>query len=212
MSKSDKKLLEENVINFFGKKEDYRSLSNFWMCDISIVCDDDRVLHYESGEHCFHGEKYRRIGNLCSDPRRKMKLLEYANTFASPSPYKEGNVVKKMGGKKGLLLNDDELREWGSIGIKVQREICRWKLENYIEVRNDLMKSGDKILVHPAMRCSEEKVRSRFWEGKGVVVEGRVVILGQNMLGNIWMEARSNMDRYLFLKKKWDDFDAHFGY
>lgn len=212
MSKSDKKILEENVINFFGKKEDYRCLSNFWMCDVSIICDDDSVIHYESGEHCFHGEKYRRIANLCSDPLRKMKLIEYANTFISPSPYKEGNVVKKMGGKKGLLLNDDELRVWSSISIKVQREICRWKLENYIEVRNDLMRSGDKILVHPAMRCSEEKVKSRLWEGKGVIEGGRVVVLGQNMLGNIWIELRSNFDRILFLKKKWDDFDTYFGY
>ena len=27
---NEKKILSDNVINFFGKKEEYRSLSNFW--------------------------------------------------------------------------------------------------------------------------------------------------------------------------------------
>jgi 5'-3' exonuclease len=38
---------------------------------------------------------------------------------------------------------------------------------NYEEVRNDLCKSKGMILIHPAMRCSEEKVKSILWEGKG---------------------------------------------
>jgi hypothetical protein len=40
------------------------------------------------------------------------------------------------------------------------------------------------------MRCSEEKVKSRLWEGKGVIVDGNVKVIGGNMLGNLWMKIR----------------------
>jgi len=108
-----------------------------------------------------------------------------------PSPYKTGAIAKKMGSKKGLLLNSIELKQWTSISIDVQHEICSWKFNNYEEVKKDLLKSGNKILIHPAMRCSQEKLENtRLWEGKAVVVDGKIVILGKNLLGNIWMKQR----------------------
>jgi predicted NAD-dependent protein-ADP-ribosyltransferase YbiA (DUF1768 family) len=182
---SAKKIIENGVINFFSRKEEFKSLSNFWMGDVVV----DGVV-YESGEHCFHGEKYRRIGEKCVDEVRKKKLLDYSKGFMKPSLYKNCNEVKKMGGKKGLLLSSDELSDWSVIGIEVQRKICRWKFDNYEEVRNDLKKSGGKILIHPALRCSEEKVKSRLWEGKGIVCDGKIEVIGGNMLGNLWMELR----------------------
>ena len=67
------------------------------------------------------------------------------------------------------------------------------KLEQYKEVRDDLIKSGDKILIHPALRCSVERLeRTRVWEGKGIIKDGKVVVLGKNKLGNIWMELRKS--------------------
>ena len=107
-----------------------------------------------------------------------------------PSSYKTGAIAKKMGGKKGLLLNNIELKLWASISIDVQHKICSWKVNNYEEVRKDLLKSENKILIHPAMRCSQDKLDNRIWEGKGVVIDGKIVILGKNLLGNIWMEYR----------------------
>jgi hypothetical protein len=69
--------------------------------------------------------------------------------------------------------------------------ICKWKYANYEEVRNDLKKSENRILIHPAMRCSLEKLeKSRIWEGRAKIVDGNVVIFGRNLLGNIWMEYR----------------------
>lgn len=35
----NKKILDKNVINFFSRKKDYRSLSNFWEKDVSIFRD-----------------------------------------------------------------------------------------------------------------------------------------------------------------------------
>lgn len=184
-------MLSDGVINFFSGKKEYRSLSNFWENDV-IIIDECSQRIYESGEHCFHGEKYIRLSEQCEDETRKNVLLNYGGTFIKPSPYKTGAVAKKMGGKKGLLLNSVELKLWSAMSIDIQRKICTWKFNNYEEVRQDLMKSGNKILIHPAMRCSEEKLEnSRIWEGKGVVRDGKIVILGKNLLGNIWMEYRT---------------------
>ena len=187
---TDQNILRNGVVNFYSGKKEYRSLSNFWENDVTIM-DGDKVRIYESGEHCFHGEKYIRLGELCEDETRKQVLLDYSRTFMKPSQYKTGAVAKKMGGKKGLLLNSIELQLWITISIDVQRKICLWKFNNYEEVREDLLKSVNKILIHPAMRCSEEKLKTtRIWEGKGVVIDGKIVVLGNNLLGNIWMEYR----------------------
>jgi hypothetical protein len=67
-----------------------------------------------------------------------------------------------------FILNKDELELWYDESIGVQNEICKYKykFDNYEEVRNDLSKSKDKILIHPAMRCSEDKIKNRLWEGR----------------------------------------------
>lgn len=176
---TDKKILDENVVKFFSRKKDYRSLSNFWEKDVSIFRDEE-IRIYESGEHCFHGEKYIRLGNLCRDENRKIALISYGKKFIKPSQFKSCTIAKKMGGKTGLLLNDEEIENWEPMSTELQKEICQWKFENYEEVKNDLMKSGTKLLVHPALRS-----KSGLWTGKGVIQEGTVIIIGRNMLGNI---------------------------
>ena len=181
-------LLNNFVITFFSAKKEYRSLSNFWENDVVIMEEKNRV--YESGEHCFQGEKYIRLGELCNDDNRRVILIEYGKTFAKPSIYKTSACAKKMGGKKGFLLYKDELEKWESISIDVQNIICDWKFANYEEVRNDLLKSGDKILIHPALRCSVEQLEKKIWEGRANIIDGKVIVLGKNLLGNIWMKYR----------------------
>lgn len=183
------------MLNFFSGKKEYRSLSNFWECEV-VVSDGVGVRVYESGEHSFHGEKYIRNGLACADEVRKMVLLEYGERFLKPSRYRSGVEAKKAGGKKGLQLTGSELSLWSEVSVKVQSEICSYKMEAYEDVRSDLDKSGSKWLVHPALRCSEDKlVSSRVWEGKGVVVDGEVVVIGRNMLGNIWMGLRGEKNK-----------------
>lgn len=181
-------------VNFYSGKKEYRSLSNFWEQDVSII-DGDSIRIYESGEHCFHGEKYTRLGTLCChDESRKAKLIEYGKTFLKPSLYKTGAAAKRAGGKKGLLLSHDELEMWCCVSIEVQIEICKWKFDNCEEVRLDLMKSGDKTLIHPALRCNEELVKYRLWEGKMVSRhDGSLVVIGENQLGKLWMNLRQNL-------------------
>ncbi len=187
---SDKKILSEGVMNFFFKKEECRSLSNFWECDVVIVdIDNGELREYSSGESCFHGEKFIRISKLCEDENRKRELLEYGRRFLKGVCENNGNVVKKMG--RNFILNKEELEMWYILSVGVQIEICNYKFKNYEVVRNDLCKSMGKVLIHPAMRCSEEKVKTRMWEGKGIVVDGKIEVIGKNMLGNLWMKLRN---------------------
>lgn len=188
---SDKKILEESVVNFFSGKKEYRSLSNFWENDI-VMTINDIVRTYESGEHCFHGEKYFRIAKLCHCAKRRQTLTSHGMKFIKPSVYINCAEAKKMGGKKGLALTMEELALWDNISRVVQKEICDYKFRLYQEVRNDLLKSGNKLLIHPAMRCSEEKLETRIWEGKGVVRDGKVTVIGGNELGNLWAKLRIN--------------------
>jgi hypothetical protein len=65
-----------------------------------------------------------------------------------------------------FILTKDELELWYMLSIEVKIEICKYKFDNYEVVREDLEKSRGRILVHPSMRCSEEKVKDILWEGK----------------------------------------------
>ena len=93
---SDKKILKQRVMNFFFKKEEGRSLSNFWKCIVRIE-DGEEVREYDSGESCFHGEKFVRVGKLCNDEKRRNELLEYGNKFLRGVCDKDGGLIKKMG-------------------------------------------------------------------------------------------------------------------
>ena len=185
---SDKALIDSSIITFFSGKKEYRSLSNFWEKDITI--NDGDIREYESGEHCFHGEKYIRLGRLTEDKKRKKELIFYGLKFIKPSKYKTCVEAKQKGGKKGLLLTSEELTLWDLISIDVQTDICVYKYNTYEEVKEDIKNSSNKLLIHPALRTSEENVRKRIWEGKAIMNNGKIEILGKNRLGTIWMELR----------------------
>jgi predicted NAD-dependent protein-ADP-ribosyltransferase YbiA (DUF1768 family) len=168
-------------INFFSGKKAFRSLSNFWEKDVVV---DGRL--YQSGEHAFHGEKFIQLSLHIEDQLRAAQLMDYGATFLKPSLYSTPEMAKKMGGKKGLTLNQEELWRWSKMSEGVQREISLFKLQ-YEEVRQDLILSKGKLLIHPAMRCSHPE--KCIWEGK--FVDG--TIIGGNLLGKIWMEFRDTL-------------------
>jgi predicted NAD-dependent protein-ADP-ribosyltransferase YbiA (DUF1768 family) len=187
---ASKKIMDQRVVNFYSRKKEYRSLSNFWENDVTIV-DGDETRVYQSGEHCFHGEKYRRLSAVSEKDTRARVLKEYSKSFLKHSVYATPGEAKKAGGKRGLNLLLDELKVWSQLSLDVQKEICGWKIKHSEEVRQDLLKSGTRLLVHPALMCSEEKVKDRMWEGRAIMNErGELIILGQNLLGTIWMDAR----------------------
>ena len=168
-------------MNFFFQKVEGRSLSNFWEGQVRI---GDRV--YGSGECGFQGEKFFRVSRYSTDSR-KQELISYGEKFLTCT---SGAVVKRMG--RALRLTPEELDIWNRESIHVQEEICQYKFDTYEEVREDLRKSKGKWLIHPAMRCSDDKVKHRVWEGRVVMIEGNPTILGGNQLGNIWMRLRDS--------------------
>jgi len=206
------------VVTFFDKKKEYRSLSNFWEQPVHIkdeegTREEGKTLVYGCGEAAFHGEKYRRLSLVLvlipgTEESRKQELLEYSKKFTQEGEFGllKGNELKSRGGKgkKGLRLTQLEVQLWHPMSLEVQLEISKFKLENYVEVQEDLRKSGTLVLVHPAARVSDEKVKERLWEGRavqseegtreeGTREEGTITIIGQNMLGKIWMDLRRGL-------------------
>ena len=142
-----------------------------------MILDDVR---YYSGEVCFQAQKFIQVAEA-SHGARKRDLIEWARKISVKT---DATLARKMG--RQFVLTPEELQVWNRASIQVQTRICRYKFENEEEVRADLRKSGDKILIHPC-RCNDEAIKSRIWEGRLV---GDVVV-GGNMLGKIWMEFRS---------------------
>jgi predicted NAD-dependent protein-ADP-ribosyltransferase YbiA (DUF1768 family) len=102
--------------------------------------------------------------------------------------------ANRKGGKGGLRLTEAELKLWDKLSLDVQREISTWKVNNIPQVREDLLNTGNRILVHSAMRNSEKEMAKKYWEGKAIVNEhGEIVVLGGNWLGKIWMETRAKL-------------------
>ena len=156
---TDASILKDGVLNFFFKKEEGKCLSNFWKGRI-LISHENEEREYDCGESCFHGEKFTRVGRLCKDETRKNQLIEYGKMFLNDICKKDGNLVKKMG--RALILTNSELELWNGLSISVQEEICKYKFDNYEVVRDELQKSKGKILVHPALRCGEDKLRHRL--------------------------------------------------
>ena len=178
------------VFTFFAKKNEGRQLSNFWEGEVVV---DGRT--YSTGEHAFHGSKYVVVAEHVGDEDRRKKLIEYGRQFEQGCAWGSCTPAeaKKKGGKKGMALTSEELGLWDKLSVDVQRQICAYKLETDDAVRKALIGTGDKTLVHPAMRCSLEKAKKCKWEGRVVEEDGRRMIVGGNMLGGIWMEMREGL-------------------
>jgi len=191
---TNEQLLKDRVATFVFKKAEFQSLSNFWPCLVTIF-DGEDVYQYSSGEHAFHGEKYRRLAKHSENASRKAELLDYSKQFMRC--YDGGMSAldaKRKGGKGGLRLTKPELKLWDRLSLDVQREISTWKVNNNPTVRQDLLNTGNRILVHSAMRTSEKEMAKKYWEGKAVVTEkGDIEVLGGNWLGKIWMEVREQI-------------------
>lgn len=179
------------VFTFFAKKNEGRQLSNFWDGEVVI---QGRI--YSTGEHAFHGTKYL-VASIYSsfEEKRKQELLDYGKQFEQGGAWGSSTAAeaKKKGGKKGLALTSEELEFWDKHSIHVQRQICAYKLRSDDAVRRALIDTGDKTLVHPAMRCGLEKAKKCKWEGRVVEEDGRRMIVGGNKLGEIWMEMRESL-------------------
>jgi len=178
------------VFHFFDKKIEGRELSNFYAGTVMV---DGRT--FNSGEAAFHGMKYIKISEATLDADRRIVLEKYGDKFEATGEFGKytGGEIKKRGGKKGLALTENELRVWTDVGRHVQSKICTYKYNTDERVKHALEGTQNKFLIHPAMRCSDFQIDTKYWEGRGTVVNGILSVRGANMLGNIWMMLRDDV-------------------
>jgi predicted NAD-dependent protein-ADP-ribosyltransferase YbiA (DUF1768 family) len=181
-------ILNDKVSIIAFSNLELQRLTNTWPCLVTITEKDD-VYQYNSGEHAFQGEKYRRLAKASKNTARKAELLRYSKQFLRSN---DEGITATDAKERGPKLTAEELGSWEKLSLKVQREINQWK-STIAEVRDDLSNTGNRILVQEAPSVAD--TTQLFWEGKATVNEkGQIEVLGKNWLGRIWMEVRDKMN------------------
>ena len=187
-------ILNDKVSIIAFSNLELQRLTNTWPCLVTITEKDD-LYQYNSGEHAFQGEKYRRLAKASKNTARKAELLRYSKQFLRSN---DEGITATDAKERGPKLTAEELGSWEKISLKVQREINQWK-STIAEVRDDLSNTGNRILVQEAPSVAD--TTQLFWEGKATVNEkGQIEVLGKNWLGRIWMEVRDKMNNVVFTK------------
>lgn len=122
---------------------------------------------FPTSEHAYHWEKFD--GSKWDDPFQVSELRR--NIAQAPSAHEAfttGQAFKKW-----------QRPDWNSVKVGVMREILRAKVHQHEYVRRKLLATGRRELV-------ENSWRDDFW-GWGANQDG------QNILGKLWMEIRSEL-------------------
>lgn len=162
------------VLEFSSGHPQLAFLSNFYAQDVRIADDqfpDDVVYH--SAEAYFQAAKY--AGRVDA---RDIKQRNFAGPQVTPMQ------AKRRGGKRGIGMTAEELRDWEGDGdaharrVRVMRAALAKKFA-LPQLRAQLLQTGDAVLVERLPRFPDA-----FW-GKKKSGEGK------NMLGKLLMELRA---------------------
>lgn len=108
---------EQNYLKFYSKSREGKVLSNFAPIEVEI----NRVK-YKTGEHAFHGEKYRNLAKMYDQvDDRYQVLIKYSKKFRDET-FETPGEAKKGGGKRGMMLNPDEIEEWNDLSYDIQKK------------------------------------------------------------------------------------------
>lgn len=141
-------------------ENEYFFLSNFYEAPTAFVLADD-LLVMPTGEHAFQAAK-------CHAMLDKSAKLEYVRSVAEePTPAKA-----KYAGRSVKI----DVDRWDAVKVECMREIVFQKFLQNPELRVQLLKTGDAMLVEG------NTWGDKFW--------GRVDGKGYNKLGVILMEVR----------------------
>lgn len=172
----------DNIIKFYSKSKDneLRKLSNFNM--EKIIVED---IEFKSGEHCFQYFKYLSSSINCKndDIERSNKLLEHSNKILESE---NANEAKKLGSKSSMKLNNKEIYLWNKLCYDYQHKICLAKLEQNKNLKNILLNTNNKYLLHQDNRAKEKTI----WGGR-IKYD---ILIGKNELGKIWMSLRNKFN------------------
>ncbi len=170
---------QEKYLKFYSKSKKGKVLSNFAEINVKV---NNKL--YITGEHAFHGEKYISASKNTKTNERKKELVEYAKKFEGKDTiFKTPIEAKRAGGKSGMRLESDEIKEWNiNTSDKIQYQISKYKFENSKEVRETLEHYSCYILLHQDNRARQNTPwGARIKDGK---------MIGKNKLGKIWMKLR----------------------
>jgi len=122
-----------------------------------------RGLRFDTLEAAYHWEKF---------PGSKLGRSETARAIRlAPSAHEAFQIAQKF----RLFRRDD----WDDVKVDIMRQLLRAKVEQHEYVERKLLATGDRELV-------ENSWRDDYW-GWGPNRDG------QNVLGKLWMEIRSEV-------------------
>jgi len=143
-----------------------------------IILEDKE---FNSGEHCFHYFKYSLIANYCNDIKRYDELIKHSIKIQNADTSID---AKKLASKSSFKLTNEELNIWGLYSIQYQTKICLEKLKQNENVKNILLETHNKYLLHQDNRANI----NTLWGGRIKDNE----LIGKNELGKIWMSIRND--------------------
>jgi ribA/ribD-fused uncharacterized protein len=150
----------------FFYEQDFYVLSNFSAFTIMWqTWPREGLVRFDTSEAAYHWEKFR-VGIPSA---QHYKILDDIRT--APSAHEAFKIANRF---KPLRRPD-----WDDVKVGIMRDILWAKAEQHEYVKRKLLATGDRELV-------EDSWRDDYW-GWGPNRDG------QNMLGKIWMEIRSEI-------------------
>ena len=138
---------------------------------------------YSTGEHAYQSEKFFHVSKYASDSRQSA-LIHHAHKIKSAKTPQE---AKLLGSESSFQLTDIEIEKWNNEKEDIQEKICRYKYENYNEVKHILQNTTDYLLYNDNTKLNTVS----YWGGHINPKTKRVI--GKNKLGYIWMKIRSQI-------------------
>lgn len=187
----------DEYISFYSKSADPRArlLSNFIGGPVTIsygllAIDSANQVTYATGEHAFQAAKFVVVAN--KSPRsRHRELTQYADMFEISKGEFPTALDAKRGGK-AFRLTSEELELWHQHTLEVQKQICQSKLEQSADLREFLVSSNEKYLLHFERSSGWSEYGGTFLsKDASPFRDGRCWLKGNNKLGCLWMDIRA---------------------
>lgn len=122
-------------------------------------------LDFDTVEAAYHWEKFSDGSEAHQQIRSKILVARSAHEAF----------------KLAELHRQDRRADWDDVKVGIMRDLLRAKVDQHEYVRRKLLETGQRTLI-------EDSWRDDFW-GWGPTYDG------QNMLGKLWMDIRSELIR-----------------
>ncbi len=123
------------------------------------------------------------MGNLFCSPSGEYELLRPDEPVLPMVLHDEFYIMDAPSAHEAFKIAErskaERRQDWDAVKVDIMRDILRAKADQHEYVRRKLLATGDRELI-------EDSWRDDFW-GWGPNRDG------QNMLGKLWMEIRSEL-------------------